>query len=118
MDFDIAARNGVCAAASWIIPRACHRIAIGGLADKEGYPDEQSRGQQILQPIGPHGFLSREADRARAGSECKAPPSLRRCSAGLLCSDAEQRQQLTFPEPFSFLRASYLPSARAGCLMS
>src|SRR5262245_36554489 len=26
MDFDIAARNGVCAAASWIIPRACHRL--------------------------------------------------------------------------------------------
>src|SRR5215467_8249227 len=25
-DFDIAARNGVCAAASWIIPRACHRV--------------------------------------------------------------------------------------------
>jgi hypothetical protein len=25
MDFDIAARNGVCAAASWIIPRTCHR---------------------------------------------------------------------------------------------
>jgi predicted ester cyclase len=26
MDFDIAARNGVYAAASWIIPRACHRL--------------------------------------------------------------------------------------------
>jgi hypothetical protein len=32
MDFDIAARNGVCAAASWIIPRTCHRsrsVVIG-----------------------------------------------------------------------------------------
>jgi predicted ester cyclase len=25
-DFDMAARNGVCAAASWIIPRTCHRL--------------------------------------------------------------------------------------------
>src|SRR6266571_422665 len=26
MEFDIAARSGVCAAASWIIPRTCHRL--------------------------------------------------------------------------------------------
>jgi hypothetical protein len=26
MDFDIAARNGVCVAASWIIPRASHQL--------------------------------------------------------------------------------------------
>jgi hypothetical protein len=47
MDFDIAARNGVRAAASWIIPRAfidCDRWLRD--TDKEGYPDEQSRGQQ------------------------------------------------------------------------
>src|SRR6266542_1188735 len=46
-DFDMAARNGVCAAASWIIPRTCHRLrSVLRDTDKEGYPDEQGRGQQ------------------------------------------------------------------------
>ena len=34
--FDIVARNGVCAAPSWIIPRTCHRLRSVALQTRKG----------------------------------------------------------------------------------